>query len=329
MTPLGSLSLWEGADHFVQIEVVAFTETHKRFYFKDIKAFTVRPTRRGLWLHLLFGLFTVATAAIVAWTFSSGHSSGGALDWLMAAVPGCFALGWGIHALLGPTCACHVMTPVQNAPLGALARTRRARKVLGYLARRAQTSQGGVVGELAPELQELEQLPGPVLPVDVGPPVQTIEQPPTLLYPAVSFFSLLNAVCLFGLLLWDSYTLRAVQVLFIVGLLGLGISSVVTSRGRRNEVTSWFKWIGWALFTGNGSIFLLWYGYGIYLAGAARSQAPGLELNYVQEMLRISAHDSRFWFWVVLVDACFSMFVGLMGLFVILLRRIVLQRQAE
>ncbi len=326
-TLLGSVSLWEGADHFVQIEVLAFSETHKRFYFQDIKAFTIRRTTRGLWLHLLFGIITVVTAAITLWTFASGYSSGGVLDWLAVLVPSCFALAWLVHLALGPTCACHVMTPVQNARLGALARTRRARKVLAYLARRAQTSQGGAVGvELTPAAEA-----GPF--IGAGVSFKGSRQPDSLeresghdeslhevssrLYPVVASISLLNAALLFSLLIWDSYPLRAVQVLFIVGLLALGITCAASGRRSSSDVGSWFKWIGWALFSVNGVIFVLWYGYGIYLAGAARPRAPGLDLNYVQEMLRISPHGSRFWFWVVLVDACFSMLVGLVALFVI------------
>ncbi|RPJ52994.1 MAG: hypothetical protein EHM23_31825 [Acidobacteria bacterium] len=321
MTALGSLSLWEGPDHFVQVEVLGFSETHKRFYFGDIKALTVRQTRRGLWLHLFFGGLTIATAAIALWIFASGYSPGGVLDWLTVAVPSGLALGWLVHLALGPTCSCHVMTPVQNAPLGALARTRRARTVLGYLARRAQTAQGGPVGVEGTEPFMVAGLSRAAQP-DSGESSE-VELPgpgSSILYPVVSFASLLNAAILFSLLVWDFYSLRAVQILFIVGLLALGITCVADSRRRRgSEIAAWFKRLGWALFTVNGLVFLLWYGYGFYLAGARQSPASTYELTYVQDMLQISPHGSRFWFWVVLVDACISMLVGLVGLLVIFL----------
>ena len=327
ITLLGSLSLWEGADHFVQIEVLAFSETHKRFYFEDIRAFTIRRTRRGLWLHLLLGFFSVITAALALWIFSSGYSSGGFLDWLTILVPSAFALGWLAHLAMGPTCACHVMTPVQNASLGALARTRRARKVLAYLARRAQTSQGGVVGvetgtPLEAEAAVIAGVSRPPLP-DSGESGrdESLPEGSTRLYPAVSVVSLLNAALLSGLLVWDSYPLRAIQILFIVGLLALGITCAASSRRSGGVVASWFKWIGWALFSVNGVVFVLWYGYGIYLASAKRPSTPGVELGYLQEMLRISPHGSRLWFWVVLADACFSTLVGLTGLLVTWLGR--------
>jgi hypothetical protein len=264
--------------------------------------------------------------------FVSGYSSGGVLDWLTVAVPSCFALGWLVHSVLGPTCACHVMTPVQNARLGALARTRPARKVLTYLSRRAQTSQGGAV-RVETDVPAIETGPLIVAGISFKRPrlPDSLEREPghdenldagsSRLYPVVSFAALLNAACLFSLLLWDSYPLRAVQVLFIVGLIALGITCAASSRRRRrSDIASWFKWIGWVLFSVNGLIFSLWYGYGIYLAGLARPE-PGLGLNYVQQMLRISPHGSRLWFWVVLVDACFSMLVGLVGLLAILVGR--------
>jgi hypothetical protein len=321
-TLLGSLSLWEAADHFVQIEVLGFSETHKRFYFEDVRAFTIRPTWRGLWLHLLFGFFSVLTAAMAVWTFSSGYFSGG-LDWLAILVPSAFALVWGVHLALGPTCACHVMTPVQNAHLGALSRTRQARKVLNYLARRAQTSQGGVATSVVAgtEAAVVPGAPKVGQPGPAGPSQATaFEAGPSRLYLVLSSTCLLNAGLLFSLLLWDSYALRAVQVLFIVGLLGLGITCAAGSRASSGQTASWFKPIGWTLFAVNGVVFVLWYGYGMYLASVPRSRAaPGVDLTYVQEMLQISPHGSRFWLWVVLVDACCSMLLGLIGLSIIFL----------
>lgn len=328
-TVLGSLSLWEGADHFVLIEVLGFSETHKRFYFQDIKALSLRQTQRGFWLHLLFGFATLLSGAVALWILGSGNSPGGGWDWLPVAVPSGFAVGWLVHLALGPTCACYVTTPVQNARLGALARTRPARKILGYLARRAQTSQGGAL-EVPVPLTEASVVATPALdevrqPESIETESSGNEDSETFLprlYPIVSSISLVNAALLFSLLVWDFYPLRAVQVFFVVGLIILGITCAASTRtNRRSNMASWFKRIGWALFGVNGLVFLLWYGYGFYLAALSRSANPGAELAQVQQMLEISPHGSRFWFWVVLVDAWFSMIVGLAGLLVILWRK--------
>ena len=46
-TPLGSHSLWIGEDHLLLVELRGFTETYRRFYFRDVQAIILRRTDRA------------------------------------------------------------------------------------------------------------------------------------------------------------------------------------------------------------------------------------------------------------------------------------------
>ncbi|HWI55617.1 MAG TPA: hypothetical protein VNZ22_00220, partial [Bacillota bacterium] len=56
-------SLWLGPDHLLCIETTGYTETYKRFYFRDIQAVLIRQTKRQRNWTLAFGglslLFTI------------------------------------------------------------------------------------------------------------------------------------------------------------------------------------------------------------------------------------------------------------------------------
>src|SRR5436305_13755595 len=69
----GNSSLWLGKDHLLCIDTNGYTETYKRFYFRDIQALVIRKTERHKWMALIFALLavgfflpTVLNSAVVA-----------------------------------------------------------------------------------------------------------------------------------------------------------------------------------------------------------------------------------------------------------------------
>ena len=79
-------SLWLGPDHLLCVDTNGYSETYKRFYFRDIQAITIRESaRRNVWNSILVlpvvicfvGLVITAlegknTAGIVAWSVFFG-----------------------------------------------------------------------------------------------------------------------------------------------------------------------------------------------------------------------------------------------------------------
>lgn len=137
-------SLWLGADHVLGIDTTGYTESYKRFYFRDIQAITIRKTRSGKLGSLICGLMAGLLALLAVAAFRSGNN---VLAYTLG-ICGSVALAALLVSLAaGPTCACELRTAVQTEQLPSLNRLRRARKVLNRLRPLIAEAQG----RLAPE----------------------------------------------------------------------------------------------------------------------------------------------------------------------------------
>ena len=118
--------LYVGPDHLLLVGSMAWNESYRRFYFRDIQAVIIRPSvwgkiQNALWALMLF------LAAIIAIQVSD---VGAVIAWIIASL---FALGLIVNTLRGPTCVCHIQTAVQTTKLSPLDRVRRAQKFLTQL----------------------------------------------------------------------------------------------------------------------------------------------------------------------------------------------------
>ena len=152
---LSRTSLWLGPDHLLYVESNGYTETYKRFYFRDIQAFTVQqtPTARTVNIILL-----VVTLLFVFFGLMSDETGFKIFHFIVAGLFGVILL---FNALPGASCKCYVRTAVQTEELGALARLRRARKVLDRIRPLITEAQGGALTpETVPNLlREMEGVP--------------------------------------------------------------------------------------------------------------------------------------------------------------------------
>jgi hypothetical protein len=146
-------SLWLGKDHLLFVDSSGYTETYKRFYFRDIQAITMQHTDRGrIWsivlgmifmLFLFVTLFTLPKGSPAGW--SGGELAGEIVLGGLMAVLVLFLL---INFFLSPTCKTFLRTAVQTEELPSLCRVRQTRKVLGKIRPLIGAAQGG---ELSPE----------------------------------------------------------------------------------------------------------------------------------------------------------------------------------
>jgi hypothetical protein len=133
-------SLWETDDHLLLVNGHLVSESYRRFYFRDIQAFTVCETKGGLWRTLIIGIFAVLLAVPAFFLPTAGAVVFGGLALVFAVVA-------GVNALRGPTCLCKIHTAVQMQELPSLNRLRSARQVLNSLAPKilqAQATEGQV-----------------------------------------------------------------------------------------------------------------------------------------------------------------------------------------
>jgi hypothetical protein len=142
-------SLWLGQDHLLCIDTNGYTETYKRFYFRDIQALTIVLTqRRQFWN---WGLGTGQVFCLAGWSYALlAHWSMGAVGMSLAlAVTLLVAALLLFNNLLGPTCVSELRTAVQTEDLASVRRLRWARKLLERLRpliAAAQAPGGGPLG---------------------------------------------------------------------------------------------------------------------------------------------------------------------------------------
>ncbi len=122
--------LYLGADHLLSVDSTFGAETYKRFFFRDIQAFTVRRTPWGLVPVLIFGGL-LGVSALGLWSADPVVVGFGTvftvLFSLMFLVFLIHQLGWG------GTCRTCVQTAVQTEELPSLNRVKTCHKVLDRL----------------------------------------------------------------------------------------------------------------------------------------------------------------------------------------------------
>jgi len=137
----GNSSLWLGKDHLLCIDTNGYTESYKRFYFRDIQALIIRKTGRQLWSGLVFAVLAAA------FFIPAAVSAEVVLKSVLGVLGGIFALAFLINLALGPSSACQLRTAVQVEDLPSMNRLRRARAVLDRVRPLVVAAQGA----LAPE----------------------------------------------------------------------------------------------------------------------------------------------------------------------------------
>lgn len=152
---LSRTSLWLGSDHLLYVESNGYTETYKRFYFRDIQAFTVQKTPVARTVNIIFAVVTLLFLLFGLLSETPG------LKIFLFVLAGLCGLILLFNAAPGASCKCYVRTAVQTEELSALARLPRTRKVLDRIRPIITAAQGG---ELPPEtlpnlLREMEQVP--------------------------------------------------------------------------------------------------------------------------------------------------------------------------
>lgn len=137
--------LYQAPDHLLLVASTGFTETYRRFYFRDIQAVVVRKTILGAIQNGVIGFL----AGICALGMAAGAATGFTLGWMLGwGIPLLFflgLLGWNIAR--GPTCVCDVRTAVQVRRVGSVGRVRTARRLLERLRPLIDAAQGAMPPE--------------------------------------------------------------------------------------------------------------------------------------------------------------------------------------
>jgi small-conductance mechanosensitive channel len=137
--------LYLGDDHLLYVMNERFSESYKRFYFRDIQALTWHETDRRNLINvivLLIGFF----AALLSWGIGSSTTATAGFVVLGVALGLCL-LGLLINLALGPTCKCALKTAVHTQEVASLKRVRTAERIFRTVAPFIAAVQGSVTAE--------------------------------------------------------------------------------------------------------------------------------------------------------------------------------------
>jgi hypothetical protein len=138
--------LYMGKDHLLSVHNAGYTESYKRFYFKDIQAILAQKTTDGVTWSIAFAIGTVAwilMALIIdepVFSFFFG--------WLPAGV---LLLSFLINVLRGTTCVSYIYTAVTTEKLRSLSRLRNAQRVMNQVRPFIDNAQGRLTDEALSE----------------------------------------------------------------------------------------------------------------------------------------------------------------------------------
>ena len=135
-------SLWLGPDHLLCVDSSGYSETYKRFYFRDIQAVTMQESkRRTVWNVILAVPVVVSLAGLLTNLSSTPMNNAAAIVWLIFSV--IFLVPLLTNNIFGTTCVCHLRTAVQIEELPSLCRVRKTRRVLEKIRSLIIAAQGG------------------------------------------------------------------------------------------------------------------------------------------------------------------------------------------
>jgi hypothetical protein len=179
----GRASLWLGKDHLLYIETNGYTETYKRFYLRDIQAFSLRRTgTRGISTAILAGIGIILILIGLAARDTTALIALAATAFPICLVP------LLINLALGPTCRCEIRTAVQTEDL-PIRRVRGAQKIFDRIRPLIAVAQGQLTPEEIPARMQQIAASGAVgvtpaaapAPAAVSQPADDPDAPPVII----------------------------------------------------------------------------------------------------------------------------------------------------
>ena len=134
---IGHHTLWQGADHLLQIYSRLGAEDYKRYYFDDIQAIITRKTGSGRIQNIVIGALS-GLFCLFAVTFGGGWSV------FHAAAAAAILFILLINVLKGPTCETVLLTAVQTEKLYSLHRLKTTEPVMNRLRSIIERRQGRI-----------------------------------------------------------------------------------------------------------------------------------------------------------------------------------------
>lgn len=297
--------LWRGKDHILSVLNFGYFEEYRRFYYKDIQAFTIRKTARGaIWnLVFIFIAFFIATIAL----FSHPEISS-----FILAFSSLFILCLIINIFRGKTCITTVHTAVGHEELPSLGRLRKAVKVISLLEPFIEEAQGKLsseeIGSLAQEISHQEKT---VSPASAGGREERSNYGGkfhTLLFVLLLVDAFLSAIPFF----YNNVFLTLISSLLFFALSALAIIALIKQHnsmlGKGIKGITWMV-MGYMVIAYFSSYFFYLFDIAIKHPEAINNQWESLKI-----MSALSPYDNSYYFALLIGSTLLSSLLGLSGL---------------
>jgi hypothetical protein len=210
---IGYYTLWQGADHLLQVYSRLGVEDYKRFYFNDIQAIITHKTAVARVQNIILGsllalFFLFATFSQGGWSIFNG---------IVASV---MLLLFLINIFKGSTCETYLLTAVQTEKLHSLNRLNTTQQVMNRLKSLIEPRQG----RINPEILEQQSIRSAANQKQFNPPTGKIQT-----FKAPRHEKGKVHVLLFALLILDALTIAAgfVYTHLVLTLLGTAVTMLM------------------------------------------------------------------------------------------------------
>jgi hypothetical protein len=140
----GVTTLWLGPDHLLLVNGRGYTETYRRFYYRDIASIVTCGTGAAAAWTAILGLLVFGVGAAAAATAPDVR-----IYWAIPGVP--LLLFLLVNVARGQSCVAYLTTRVQTSPL-PLRRWRAARRALRLVRERVAEAQRTLAAPAADQL---------------------------------------------------------------------------------------------------------------------------------------------------------------------------------
>jgi len=301
--------LWLGDDHLLQVEAAGgYSETYKRFYFRDIQAIFLHKTNSWPIVNFILGLIA---GLFLLWTLTVNDRAGKITLGIITGVFGFFFL---LNLLRGPICCCHLKTAVHREEIPSLRRRRNAEKVLARIRPLIEAAQGSASAEtLAPQYATLLAT-ARATPAAPGQFLRVVD-------PALTpYRSRVHQVLFFALL---ADALSGVVHIFLPGVLAVLLSvvtgttlagAVVVALVKQYQTDLKFAvrvltWIT-AVFVGLGYLA----GYVILMVMAQSEHFDGTQWGYIKALAHLEPFETPWLLGILSVSTAIAGLLGGIGL---------------
>jgi hypothetical protein len=295
-------SLWLGSDHLLSVQNHNYTESYRRFYFKDIQALLIRPSRQGYFWTALF-LLGVGGAALLM-TNEEAAAKG-------------FGLGFGLFFLLlliihwwkGSTCHSYLKTAVSQEELPALGRRPTATRVIQKIYPLIEASQSHLrtTGLEHPVIARASSTAvTPVIP-PLRPLVSLKDRMHVILFAGNVLLAVLMGLTL-GLQL-----LPAQMAMFAVSALLFVLNIVCLARQNRSTLPGASQKLAWVSMTMLAVLYALLY-IEVMVDSFATMVKGKQTVDFLELLLALEIYRQPIWSTIYGVWAVIQLLIGLGGL---------------